>query len=334
MADRETRALSFGSVAADYDRYRPAPPPQALDWLIPPVAQAILDLAAGTGAVTRELIGRAPRVVAVEPDERMRAVLTTRCPQADVLAGRGEDIPLPSASVDAVVISAAWHWLDPGRAVPEITRVLRPGGRLGVPAQHAPAQLALTSVGPIDQPVVDLLFHQVGYARMLADEGAVGRGRHDQGPDRDERDNGGGAQIPGHRRGFTDQIARTPFGYDSFLPVLLEADLRPALENHHDLTGRFALPHERGAGWKRPHRCGRFDGPALSGVKDAPEVHRPSIAGRPRATEGPFDIEFRGVITALLSSLVQPVKDVPVVSSIRGCSFAHSCASSQSRGAV
>jgi SAM-dependent methyltransferase len=46
--------------------------------------------------------------------------------------GRGEDIPLPAASVDAVVISAAWHWLDPGRAVPEITRVLRPGGRLGV----------------------------------------------------------------------------------------------------------------------------------------------------------------------------------------------------------
>jgi SAM-dependent methyltransferase len=132
MADRETRALSFGSVAADYDQYRPAPPPQALDWLIPPGARAILDLAAGTGVVTRELIGRAPRVVAVEPDERMRAVLTARCPQAEVLAGRGEDIPLPDASVDAVVISAAWHWLDPGRAVPEITRVLRVGGRLGV----------------------------------------------------------------------------------------------------------------------------------------------------------------------------------------------------------
>ena len=132
VADRETRRLSFGSVATDYDRYRPPPPPQALDWLIPPGAQAILDLAAGTGVVTRALIGRAARVVAVEPDERMRAVLADRCPQAEVLAGRGEDIPLPAASVDAVVISAAWHWLDPGRAVPEITRVLRPGGRLGV----------------------------------------------------------------------------------------------------------------------------------------------------------------------------------------------------------
>lgn len=131
-ADRETRRLSFGSVATDYDRYRPPPPPQALDWLIPPGAEAILDLAAGTGVVTRELIGRAARVVAVEPDERMRAVLAARCPEAEVLAGRGEDIPLPAASVDAVVVSAAWHWLDPGRAVPEITRILRPGGRLGV----------------------------------------------------------------------------------------------------------------------------------------------------------------------------------------------------------
>ena len=119
-------------MAADYDRYRPAPPPQALDWLIPPDASAVLDLAAGTGAVTRLLIGRAPRVVAVEPDQRMRAVLAARCPEAEVLEGRGEDIPLPDASVDAVVIASAWHWLNPDRAVPEITRVLRPGGALGV----------------------------------------------------------------------------------------------------------------------------------------------------------------------------------------------------------
>jgi SAM-dependent methyltransferase len=132
VTDRETRRLSFGSVAADYDRYRPPPPPEALDWLIPPGAQAVLDLAAGTGAVTRELIGRAERVIAVEPDDRMRAVLTARCPQAEALAGRGEDIPLPDASVDAVVISSAWHWLDPALAVPEITRVLRVGGVLGV----------------------------------------------------------------------------------------------------------------------------------------------------------------------------------------------------------
>jgi SAM-dependent methyltransferase len=132
VTDRQTRALSFGSVASDYDRFRPSPPPQALDLLIPPGAQAILDLAAGTGAVTRVLAGRAQSIVAVEPDERMRAVLAANCPAATVLTGRGEDIPLPAASVDAVVISSAWHWLDPERAVPEITRVLRAGGVLGI----------------------------------------------------------------------------------------------------------------------------------------------------------------------------------------------------------
>jgi SAM-dependent methyltransferase len=132
VTDRETRRLSFGSVAEDYDRYRPSPPSPALDWLIPPGAAAVLDLAAGTGLVTRELIDRAAQVFAVEPDERMRTVLTARIPQAKVLAGRGEDIPLPDASVDAVVISSAWHWLDPALAVPEIARVLRPGGMLGV----------------------------------------------------------------------------------------------------------------------------------------------------------------------------------------------------------
>jgi SAM-dependent methyltransferase len=142
VTDRETRRLSFGSVASDYDRYRPAPPPQALDWVIPPGARAVLDLAAGTGAVTRQLAGRAARTIAVEPDERMRAVLAAGCPGAQVLAGRGEDIPLPDASVDAVIISAAWHWLDPARAVPEITRVLRAGGRLGVLWNHWDARVA------------------------------------------------------------------------------------------------------------------------------------------------------------------------------------------------
>jgi SAM-dependent methyltransferase len=132
VTDRDARRLSFGSVAADYDRYRPPPPPEALDWLIPRDATAVLDLAAGTGAVTRLLIGRAEQVFAVEPDDRMRAVLAARCPGAVPLAGRGEDIPLPDASVDAVVISSAWHWLDPELAVPEIARVLRPGGNLGV----------------------------------------------------------------------------------------------------------------------------------------------------------------------------------------------------------
>jgi SAM-dependent methyltransferase len=128
----EEKAVSFGSVAESYDRVRPGPAPLALDWLVPQGCEVAVDLAAGTGLFTRELLGRAARVVAVEPDPRMRGVLARRSPEVDVRDGRGEAMPLPDASADAVFVSTAWHWLDPARAVPEIARVLRPGGRLGV----------------------------------------------------------------------------------------------------------------------------------------------------------------------------------------------------------
>lgn len=111
---------------------RPSPAPAALDWLVPDGCSVAVDLAAGTGLFTRALLGRAAEVVAVEPDARMRAVLSSRTPEARVLEGWGEAMPLPDASAEAVFVSTAWHWLDPERAVPEIARVLRDGGRLGI----------------------------------------------------------------------------------------------------------------------------------------------------------------------------------------------------------
>ena len=128
----DEKATSFGNVAESYDRVRPGPAPEAMDWLVPDGCEVAVDLAAGTGLFTRELIGRAARVVAVEPDARMRGVLARRSPEVDAREGWGEAMPLPDASADAVFVSTAWHWLDPARAVPEIARVLRPGGRLGV----------------------------------------------------------------------------------------------------------------------------------------------------------------------------------------------------------
>ena len=127
-----TRALSFGSVAEEYDRYRPSPPQAAVHWFLPKRVAAVLDLAAGTGALSRKLLSRADEVIAVEPDMRMRAVLARRLPGVRLLAGRAESLPLPDASVDAVLVSSAWHWLDGEAAVPEIARVLRPGGLLGI----------------------------------------------------------------------------------------------------------------------------------------------------------------------------------------------------------
>jgi SAM-dependent methyltransferase len=124
--------MSFGGVAADYDRLRPSPPLEAVDWLLPDRRDVVVDLAAGTGLLTRALVRKAGHVIAVEPDERMRSVLQARSPEVEVLPGRGESIPLPGASADAVFVSSAWHWMDPSLAVPEIARVLRDGGRFGV----------------------------------------------------------------------------------------------------------------------------------------------------------------------------------------------------------
>lgn len=128
----QDKASSFGTIAEDYDRWRPRPKPAVAEWLLPEDAQRVVDLGAGTGALSRLLVGRVPDLVAVEPDVRMRRVLARNVPQATVLEGRGEELPLPDASVDAVLVSSAWHWMDVDATVAEVARVLRPGGVLGV----------------------------------------------------------------------------------------------------------------------------------------------------------------------------------------------------------
>ena len=129
---RRVHATSFGAVAAAYERGRPSYPPQAIDWLLPGGAAHVLDLGAGTGKLTRQLCGRGLKVTAVEPSEGMREQLRQVVPGVAVLAGTAERIPLPAGSVDAVLVAQAWHWVDPAAAVPEVARVLAPGGWLGL----------------------------------------------------------------------------------------------------------------------------------------------------------------------------------------------------------
>jgi SAM-dependent methyltransferase len=132
MVSYSPRAMSFGAIADDYDRLRPLPPQDAVDWLVPAGGDVVVDLGAGTGLFTRALSGRAREVVAVEPDPRMRDVLAERTSGVRIVAGTAEAIPLPDRCADGVFVSTAWHWMDANRAVPEIARVLRPGGRFGV----------------------------------------------------------------------------------------------------------------------------------------------------------------------------------------------------------
>ncbi len=126
------RATSFGLIARDYDRFRPEPPVEALDWLLSSGARAVAEIGAGTGLLTRLLVRRALEVFAIEPDPRMREVLEERVSGAHVEDGRGEEIPLADASVDAVLASSSWHWVDHRQGFTEAARVLRPGGTLGL----------------------------------------------------------------------------------------------------------------------------------------------------------------------------------------------------------
>jgi SAM-dependent methyltransferase len=128
---KSRRSGSFGAMASAYERFRPSPPLEAIEWMLPASASTVVDLGAGTGAMTKDLVGKVDRVIAIEPDDRMREILTGNLPEVTALSGTGEQMPLDSASVDAVLAASSWHWMDAERALQEAARVLVPGGTLG-----------------------------------------------------------------------------------------------------------------------------------------------------------------------------------------------------------
>lgn len=119
--------LSFDPVAEDYELGRAGWPQEVVEGV---EGEVVLDLAAGTGKLTRLLVERFPRVIAIEPLDGMRAVLERVVPQAESFAGTAEAIPLPDASVDAAFVAEAFHWFDAPAAARELARVIRPGGML------------------------------------------------------------------------------------------------------------------------------------------------------------------------------------------------------------
>lgn len=132
----EDMATSFGAQAGDYEAGRPEYPFDAVAWMLermPEGSRRIADVGAGTGKLTRVLAG-APdaEVVAIDPDPEMLATLRGAVPRVPTFAGTAEALPLPAASVDAVVLGQAWHWVDPVAASAEIGRVVRSGGALGL----------------------------------------------------------------------------------------------------------------------------------------------------------------------------------------------------------
>lgn len=163
-----TAAAGFEAAADLYDRHRPGYPPEAVEVLARelPLApgQVVLDLAAGTGKLTRELAASGADVVAVEPVAAMRRVLATAVPAVAVIDGTAEAIPLPDATMDAATVAQAFHWFDADRAIAELGRVLRPSGALAVVFNRRDLST------PVQAAVDDLLAPDRGATPSWADQ--------------------------------------------------------------------------------------------------------------------------------------------------------------------
>jgi len=129
-------AAGFAAAADVYERARPTYPPDAVAWLADRLGLApgrtVVDVGAGTGKLTRLLVPFGPRVIAVEPVPQMLTKLREVVPGTEAMAGTAEALPLADASVDAITVAQAMHWFDHSQALPELRRVLRPSGSLGL----------------------------------------------------------------------------------------------------------------------------------------------------------------------------------------------------------
>jgi len=136
MPVHDVARRGFGSEAETYDRSRPSYPPEAVDWFVDHLSigpgALVGDLAAGTGKFTRLLAPTGATLIAIEPVEGMWRVLRRTVPDVPFVAAAAETLPFADSSFDSITIAQAFHWFDTDTALPELRRVLRLGGRLGL----------------------------------------------------------------------------------------------------------------------------------------------------------------------------------------------------------
>ncbi|QVW26243.1 methyltransferase domain-containing protein [Pseudomonas hormoni] len=129
-------AAGYKTAADTYVRGRPDYPPQVADWLTGTLGlnadKSVVDLGAGTGKFTGQLVATGAQVIAVEPVPQMLEKLSEAWPDVLAVSGTAMDLPLPDASVDVVICAQAFHWFASDEALTEIARVLKPGGKLGL----------------------------------------------------------------------------------------------------------------------------------------------------------------------------------------------------------
>jgi len=136
MVGHDQLSTSFGAQASAYEAGRPDYPREAVAWMLDPVSAeaqpSVADVGAGTGKLTRVAVAAGAQVTAIDPDPDMLDALRTAVPDVPTHVGTAENLPLPDASMDAVILGQAWHWVEPVAGSREVARVLRPGGVLGL----------------------------------------------------------------------------------------------------------------------------------------------------------------------------------------------------------
>ena len=243
-------AAGFGRAADAYERSRPSYPSDAVARLAAELDLGrdamVLDLGAGTGKLTRLLAELGATLVAVEPSAAMRAEFAAVLPAVPVHEGTAEEIPLPDAGVDAVVVAQAFHWFDATRALREIARVLRPGGGLGLiwneRDESVPwvAELSRVMQWDVRMPyVVGTDFRAVLDASGSFTPAQRARFRFEQELDRD---------------GLCERVSTTSF-IAAMEPPERDAVLDAVRELVADFPQRFALPYATEVFWC--HRLGR-----------------------------------------------------------------------------
>lgn len=260
MGIDDAAARGFERGADDYESSRPGYPPAVFDLLADELPirprSRVCDLAAGTGKFTRGLLNTGASVVAIEPVVSMRRKLAVCCPDAEILDGTAEAIPLADHSVDVVTVAQAFHWFDAERALSELHRVLRPGGGLAL--------------------VWNVRDESVDWVRRFTDlivEGSGGRPYtpyHDASADAQAMDQR--LEVVGRHGGFTPLrhasfdnpqtvtpdavVARAAStSFVSALPDAPRAELleqvRRLIEGHPQTAGRerFEFPHRTDVSW-------------------------------------------------------------------------------------
>ena len=234
----------FDAEAASYERSRPSDPPDCVAWFVEHLGIApgrtVLDLAAGTGKLTRLLEPAGARLIAAEPVDGMRAVLRATSPAVPLVSSTAEQLPFASGSLDAIVVAQAFHWFDFQAALSELARVLGPDGVLvlvwnardaSVPWVDELTRLVEQRTG--GRPYDD--HREVSWSEVVAASGRFGPLDERRYPN----------PIPTTLDGVIDRLRSTSFVAvldDAERAVLLDA-ARDLLAGHPELVGTFAYPH-------------------------------------------------------------------------------------------